>query len=161
MEASAGDRRVKASPSRLPARALSGLRMPLTSVPGAGMALYCHQSSSLASTRRGTFREILGIPWLVFPVFRTWHSHGWGLGSVPGWGTEILQASQHGHERKKKKKKGKKNSSKDITWCSISETVISNMQVDKGLAHVHRTPVHQEKENVNMDQDLSRHVTRE
>ena len=77
-------------PSRLPARALSGLRMPLTSVPGAGMALYCHQSSSLASTRRGTFREILGIPWLVFPVFRTWHSHGWGLGSVPGWGTEIL-----------------------------------------------------------------------
>ena len=108
MEASAGDRRVKASPSRLPARALSGLRMPLTSVPGAGMALYCHQSSSLASTRRGTFREILGIPWLVFPVFRTWHSHGWGLGSVPGWGTEILQASQHGHERKKKKKKEKK-----------------------------------------------------
>ena len=108
MEASAGDRRVKASPSRLPARALSGLRMPLTSVPGAGMALYCHQSSSLASTRRGTFREILGIPWLVFPVFRTWHSHGWGLGSVPGWGTEILQASQHGHERKKKKRKKKK-----------------------------------------------------
>ena len=61
----------------------------------------------------------------------------------------------------KKKKERKKNSSKDITWCSISETVISNMQVDKGLAHVHRTPVHQEKENVNMDQDLSRHVTRE
>ena len=78
--------------------------VPLTSVPGVGMALYCHQSSSLASTRRGTFREIPGIPWLVFPVFRTWHSHGWGLGSVPDWGTEILQASQHGHEGKKKMK---------------------------------------------------------
>ncbi|RJF54279.1 hypothetical protein D4L84_09100, partial [Campylobacter coli] len=104
-----------------------------------------------------------GIPrisWLIFPVFRTWHSHGWGLCSVPGWGTEILQASQHGHERKKKLKK---SSSKVITWCSISETVIGNMQVDKGLAHVHRTPAHQQKkENVtNKDKDLSRHVTKE
>ena len=63
----------------------------------------------------------------------------------------------------KEKKNGKKNSSKVITWCSISEIVIGNMQVVKGLAHVHRTPAHQqEKENVtNMDKDLSRHVTKE
>ena len=94
------------------------------------MALYCHQSSSLASTRRGTFREILGIPWLVFPVFRTWHSHGWGLGSVPGWGTEILQASQHGHERKKKKKKEKKiTTMESVFGCSVYVILATFMNV--------------------------------
>ena len=97
-----GKRRPTLPPSTSPLWAQGTPSVPLTSVPGVGMALYCHQSLSLASTRRGTFREIPGIPWLVFPVFRTWHSHGRGLDSVPDWGIEILQASQHGHEGKKK-----------------------------------------------------------
>ena len=29
------------------------------------------------------------------PVAKTWHFHCGGLGSIPGWGTKILQAVWH------------------------------------------------------------------
>ena len=31
--------------------------------------------------------------------------HCWGLDSIPGWGTKILQAVWNSHKKKKKKKK--------------------------------------------------------
>jgi len=40
------------------------------------------------------------------PVARTRHFHCYGLGSVPGVGTKILQASRCGQKQKKKKKEG-------------------------------------------------------
>ena len=42
------------------------------------------------------------VQWLGLCTFITE-----GLGSVPGWGTKILQAVQCGHKSKKKKKKKK------------------------------------------------------
>lgn len=37
------------------------------------------------------------------PVVKTPASTAGGTGSVPGWGTEITHAMQHGQKRKKKK----------------------------------------------------------
>ena len=41
-------------------------------------------------------------------VVSTQHCHCQGLGSIPGWGTKILQASQCGQEKKQMAKKKKR-----------------------------------------------------
>jgi len=53
---------------------------------------------------------MLGIPW--WSVVRT-HFHCWGLGSIPGQGTKIPQAAQHGLKKKKRRRKKKKNRQKE------------------------------------------------
>ena len=47
--------------------------------------------------------KVLGFP--GGPVVRTQCFHCGGLGSIPGWGTKILQAVQHNRNRKEKKRK--------------------------------------------------------
>ena len=42
-------------------------------------------------------------------VVRMQHFHCRGLGSIPGWGTEIPQATQHSQNKNKKKKKQTKS----------------------------------------------------
>ena len=39
------------------------------------------------------------------PVVRSQCSHSCGLGSIPGWGTKITQASWRGKKKKKERKK--------------------------------------------------------
>ena len=51
----------------------------------------------------------------VSPLVRTQHFHRSGLGSVPGWGTKMPQASWRGQKEKKKSEKiGTKINYQDI-----------------------------------------------
>ena len=43
------------------------------------------------------------------PVARTWCFHCWGPGSIPGWGTKILQAVWLGQNKQNKTKKQSKD----------------------------------------------------
>ena len=64
------------------------------------------------SWRRHFWERLLSLvkkyPCGEFPggsVVRTWYFHCHGLGSIPGWGTKILQAMQHGQKEKEKENK--------------------------------------------------------
>ena len=51
------------------------------------------------------------------PVVRSQCSHSCGLGSIPGWGTKITQASWRG-KKKKKKEKNKSKGAEIATYCN-------------------------------------------
>ena len=52
---------------------------------------------------RNVYREFPGDL-----VVRTWHFHCSGLGSVPGWGTEIAQATPHCQKEKEREREKEK-----------------------------------------------------
>ena len=45
-------------------------------------------------------KRLAGIPWWSSGQDSALHCHG--LGSMPGWGTMILQAAHHGQKEKRK-----------------------------------------------------------
>ena len=53
---------------------------------------------TLGGLKQQKFREFPGGP-----VVRTLHFHCCGPGLIPGWGTKIPQATQHGQKKKKEK----------------------------------------------------------
>ena len=58
---------------------------------------------------------MLGIPW--WSVVRT-HFHCWGLGSIPGQGTKIPQAAQHGLRKKKEEERKRKTDKKKNVYTT-------------------------------------------
>ena len=47
------------------------------------------------------FKKNFSLEFPGGPVVRIWHLHCGGLGSIPGWGTKIPQATQRGQKKKK------------------------------------------------------------
>ena len=56
----------------------------------------------------------------AYLVVRIPDFHCCGPGSIPGWGTEIPQAMQHGQKRKKKKRERKLKKKQKKTWYDMS-----------------------------------------
>ena len=53
-------------------------------------------------------------------MVRTWRFHCCGLGSVPGQGTKIPQATQHGQKKRKKSTEKKILHTKELNYISGS-----------------------------------------
>ena len=64
------------------------------------------------------------------PVVKTPSFQCKGAGSIPGWGTKIPHATQHGQKKKKKKKKIKNK--RNTQYPLISQLY---MLGDKNIAH--------------------------
>ena len=73
----------------------------------------------------------VGIP--GGPVVRTQHFHCRGLRVIPGKGTKITQALQHGR-KKKKKKKERKNIGIQLACIRIVLTANGKNLIPKGLS---------------------------
>ena len=71
---------------------------------------------SLYNVRRLQLQKNGGVP--CGPMVRTQQFHCWGLGSIPGQGTKIPKAIQHGQKEKEKEKM-------DQEWLRIDNIYIN------------------------------------
>ena len=77
--------------------------------PGEGeMGTHCLMGTKFQFCQMKSSWDSLAVQWLELCA-----STAGGMGLIPGQGTEILQATQHGQKQKKKKKK-----SSGDGWCT-------------------------------------------